>query len=450
MTVRIIPSGRRIAGRLQAPPSKSVTQRALLIASLARGTSRISRPLLGEDGILLRDALVACGVPITAADTPDAAGDAAVAAGESAADPALVVRGGDAARGQGTALLLGNAGTAMRFLAARLAIEPDPRLLDGGARMRERPIEELLAALRALGMEAEAVRGNGCPPIRVGGGRPRGGGAALAGGRSSQFASALLMAAPRFENGLGLVLEGEVVSRPYVRLTRAVMRHFGVEATEDDRRFVVAAGQEYRPADLAIEGDWSSASYPFAAAALGAGRVEVTGLDPDSAQGDAGILDLLRRMGCRVDTSGAGVASGAGVVVEGPDRLRGIDADLRDMPDLAPTVAILGLFASGPTSIRGVPHLRLKETDRIEALCAGIAAIGGSAEPHHDGLTVRPQRMSGGTIDPRGDHRLAMAFALAGLRVPGVAVLDPACVAKSYPGFWDDFDALLMPPDPGS
>jgi 3-phosphoshikimate 1-carboxyvinyltransferase len=303
--------------------------------------------------------------------------------------------------------------------------------------MRERPIEDLLAALRALGMEAESLRGNGCPPIRVGGGRPRGGEARLAGGRSSQFASALLMAAPRFETGLSLAIEGDLVSRPYVRLTAAVMRRFGVEVSEGEGRFAVAAGQEYRPADFAIEGDWSSASYLFAAAAITAGRVEIAGLDPASTQGDAGLLDLLRRMGCRT------VNAPDGVVVEGPERLRGADADLRDMPDLAPAVAVLALFADGPTRIHGVPHLRFKETDRIAALCAGIAALGGEADPRPDGLEVRPRPLRGGTIDPQGDHRLAMAFAIAGLRVPGVEILDPDCVGKSYPRFWDDFEALV-------
>lgn len=431
---RRIRAGGPVAGRIQAPPSKSTTQRALLIASLCRGASRIVRPLLGEDGRLLRDALAACGVPIA---TAAASGAASGAPGAGDRGPRLEVQGGDVARGAGAALQLGNAGTAMRFLAARLAIEPDPRLLDGGARMRERPIEELLAALRELGMVAEAVRGNGCPPVRVGGGRPRGGEVRLRGGRSSQFVSALLMAAPRFETGLTLDIEGALVSRPYVVLTAALMRRFGVEVQQQERRFVVAPGQEYRPIDLEVEGDWSSASYHFAAAAIAAGRVEVAGLDPDSAQGDAGILDLLRRMGCRAGTSESGA-----VFVEGPQRLRGLDADLRDMPDLAPTVAILALFADRPCRITGVPHLRLKETDRIEALCAGIATLGGKAEPQADGLTIRPAPLTAGTIDPRGDHRMAMAFAVAGLRVPGVVILDPACVAKSYPGFWDDFDAL--------
>jgi len=417
--------------RLAAPASKSLTQRALVIASLGRGRSHLRRPLLGEDGTLLREALGACGVRI-----------AATAGGAD-----LEVDGGEATRGAGVALMLGNAGTAMRFLAARLAVEPDPRLLDGGPRMRQRPIEDLLESLRALGMEAEAVRGNGCPPIRVGGGRPRGGAVSLSGARSSQFLSALLMAAPRFERGVDVAIQGPLVSRPYVDLTIAMMRRFGVEVRTAPAvdpggagttgRFTVAPGGTYRAADVTIEGDWSSASYLFAAAAIVPGRVEVEGLDPASRQGDAGILAILRQMGCRVDGGAGGV-----VAVEGPEGLRAVDADLRDMPDLAPTVAILALFADGPSRIHGVPHLRLKESDRIEALAAGIAALGGEADAGPDGLTIRPRPLQGGTIDPRGDHRMAMAFAVAGLRVPGVVILDPHCVAKSYPGFWDDFDRL--------
>jgi 3-phosphoshikimate 1-carboxyvinyltransferase len=424
---RPIRTVRSVRARLAAPPSKSVTQRALVVASLCRGRSRLRRPLLGDDGALLSAALAACGITIAAAAGDD-----------------LEVEGGAAARGAGSALLLGNAGTAMRFLAARLAVEPDPRLLDGGARMRQRPIEDLLASLRALGLEAEAVRGNGCPPIRVGGGRPRGGAVRLSGARSSQFVSALLMAAPRYESGVEIGLDDALVSRPYVDLTVAVMRRFGVEVRRGPGTgFTVSPGQSYRPADLTIEGDWSSASYLFAAAAIVPGRVEVTGLDPASPQGDAGILEILRGMGCRVE------ASAQVISIEGPDRLRAVEADLRDMPDLAPTVAVLALFADGPSCIQGVPHLRLKESDRIEALAAGIAALGGDVETAPDGLLIRPRGLRGAVIDPHGDHRMAMAFAVAGLRTPGVVVSDPDCVTKSYPGFWDDFDRLGGAGPPG-
>jgi 3-phosphoshikimate 1-carboxyvinyltransferase len=201
-------------------------------------------------------------------------------------------------------------------------------------------------------------------------------------------------------------------------------------------RFRVAAGQSYRAGEVVIEGDWSSASYLFAAAALVPGRVEVHGLENASLQGDARFLDCLQEMGCRV-TRGADA-----IVVEGPERLRGIEADLADMPDVAPTLAVVALFATGETRILGVPHLRFKESDRIAALCATIARLGGEAEQAPDGLFVRPRALRGAALDPHDDHRLAMAFAVAGLRLPGVVILNPGCVSKSYPGFWDDLDRM--------
>jgi 3-phosphoshikimate 1-carboxyvinyltransferase len=279
----------------------------------------------------------------------------------------------------------------------------------------------------------------------VGGRGLPGGRTSLAGGRSSQFLSALLLAAPASERGVSIDIEGRLVSRPYVDLTLDVMRRFGVRAEPDPpcgsaRRFSVARGLAYRPADLAIEGDYSSASCFFAAAAILPGRVEVEGLDPASLQGDARLLDLLEQMGCRV------LRSQEAIVVEGGGALRGLEADIGDLPDAAPALAIAGLFARGETRLTGVPHLRIKESDRIAALCEAIGRLGGEAEPLADGLVVRPHPLRGADIDPRGDHRIAMAFAVAGLRVEGVRILDPGCVSKSYPGFWDDFERLVAGP----
>jgi 3-phosphoshikimate 1-carboxyvinyltransferase len=343
----------------------------------------------------------------------------------------------------GAPLVVGNAGTAMRFLTARLAGERAEFVVDGDARMRERPIEPLVAALRALGAAAVCMKGNGCPPVRVGGRGLRGGRARLHGGVSSQFVSALLLAGTMAETGLDLEVDGPLVSRPYVELTIDVMRRFGVTvASEEPRdadatmRFRVAAGQSCRPGEVVIEGDWSSASYLFAAAALLPGRVEVRGLENASLQGDARFLDCLQEMGCRV------TRSSDAIVVEGPERLRGIEADLGDMPDVAPTLAVVALFATGETRILGVPHLRFKESDRIAALCASIARLGGAAEPAPDGLLVRPRPLRGAALDPHDDHRMAMAFAVAGLRLPGVVILNPGCVSKSYPGFWNDLDRM--------
>jgi 3-phosphoshikimate 1-carboxyvinyltransferase len=419
---------RRVEGGVTAPPSKSVTQRALVAASMARGVSRLARPLLGDDGMHLARALTAVGIPVTIGG----AGETAVAIVDGTAGVAAQA---------GAPLCVGNAGTAMRFLSARLALEASSFVLDGDARMRQRPIEDLLGALRALGARAESIQGNGCPPVRVGGRGLPGGRAILNGGRSSQYLSALLMAGAGAEGGVAIEVEGRLVSRPYVDLTIDMLARFGVTvvapaAGGPSRTFTVAPGQRVRPTDVAIEGDWSSASYLFAAAAIAPGRVEVRGLEVGSRQGDARFLQVLEAMGCR--TRG----SGTGILVEGPDRLRPVDVDLADMPDVAPSLAVVALFADGETRITGVPHLRLKETDRIAVLCDAIGRLGGDASPAADGLTIRPRPLAGAVIDPHGDHRMAMAFAVAGLRLPGVVVLDPGCVTKSYPGFWDDLETI--------
>jgi 3-phosphoshikimate 1-carboxyvinyltransferase len=444
--LRPIAAARDLNARVTAPPSKSVMQRALVAAALAPGVSRLLNPLLAGDSLLLIAALKAVGIPArirsvadvrSVADMPsdaDVPSDAGIQVveieGGGGRIPAEVVR-----------LEVGNAGTAMRFLTGMLAAGHGTYIIDGDARMRRRPIEDLLRALRALGAAAESVAGNGCPPVGVGGRGLPGGVARLRGSRSSQYLSAILLAAPAAAGEVRVEMEGGLVSRPYIDLTIDVMRRFGVEVMAappgpSARSFTVAAGQAYRPTVFSIEGDHSSASYSHAAAAVAGGRVRVDGLQPDSRQGDARFPDLLARMGCRVERGPSSV------VVERTGVLEGIDADLSGMPDMAPTLAVVALFAKGPTRISGVPHLRIKESDRIASLVREIRRLGGEAEEHSDGLTVVPRPLHGATVETYGDHRVAMAFAVAGLRVPGIAIRDPGCVAKSFPAFWDSFDLL--------
>jgi len=421
-----------IHGRVTAPPSKSVTQRALIVAALASGRSRVLNPLLSDDSRYLIEALQKVGIP------------ARLEKAETEEGPAVIVegRGGVIPTAQAE-LDVGNAGTAMRFLTAMLACGPGPYLIDGDARMRQRPIGDLLAALRQLGATAEAVHGDGCPPVRVGGGIA-GGRARLDGSRSSQYLSAILLAAPAARRDLTIEITGGLVSRPYVDLTIQMMERHGVRvgvrraaAPGEPEGFDVTGGQRYRAGDLRVEGDYSSASYFFAAAAVTGGRVEVAGVDPKSLQGDARFLDLLEGMGCRVERGGE-----VGAVAGG--ELRGIDADLRSMPDVAQTLAVVALFARGESRIRGVPHLRLKETDRIAALVAEIRRLGGDAEPADDGLTIRPRPLRGTAIETHGDHRMAMAFAVVGLAVEGVTIRDAGVVSKSFPAFWEMFDRLTV------
>lgn len=419
---------RRAQGRIAAPPSKSATQRALIAAALAAGRSQLRHPLLSDDTRHLIAALDAVGITARVVG----AGDDAVVRVEG--------RGGVIPANRAE-VSVGNAGTAMRFLTALLALGGGNYIIDGDARMRQRPIEDLLIALRPLGAAAESVRGDGCPPVRVGGGGLHGGTTRLRGGTSSQYLSAILLAAPPVSEGVRVEIEGPLVSRPYVRLTIDVMRRFGAEvqtapAGPEPNVFVVSPGHPYRPCDLEIEGDYSSASYFFAAAAVTAGRVRVDRLDPKSSQGDAQFLRLLERMGCRVE------AGDGWVSVEGPEDLVGIDADCRGMPDIVPTLAIVALFAKGPGRISGVPHLKVKESDRIAALVAEINRMGGAATPAPDGLMIEPRPLHGARIETYSDHRMAMAFAVAGLRVPGVVIADPGCVSKSFPDFWEHFDRL--------
>ena len=428
---RAIPVVTRLRGRVEVPPSKSLTQRAVIAASLAPGRSRILRPLDADDPRLLVAALNAVGV----------AGSWRSTGGSSE----LLIDGtpGGVPAAPAAPLQAGNAGTTMRFLAARLAAGERECVIDGSERMRRRPIEDLLQALRALGARAASIEGNGCPPVRVGGGEGlRGGQVRLPGAHSSQYLSALLLAAPAAADGLDLIVAGDLVSRPYVDLTIDVMGRFGVEvaATREavgEERFRVTPGQRYRPTAYEVEGDYSAASYFFAAAAITAGWVEVAGLTADSRQGDAGFLDLLESMGCSVTRQGGTVS------VQGPKALRGIDADLGRMPDVAPTLAAVALHAEGPTRIRGVSHLRLKESDRIASLVDGIRRLGGEATAAPDGLTITPRALRGAPIEPFADHRMAMAFAIAGLRVPGTVILDPGCVSKSFPRFWEALAGLI-------
>jgi 3-phosphoshikimate 1-carboxyvinyltransferase len=418
---------RTLRGRVTAPPSKSVTQRALIAAALARGRSELRNPLLADDSRHLIAALNELGIPVRI-----------VGSGE---DRALEVDGqGGAVPARSATLAVGNAGTAMRFLTALAALGRGSFVIDGDPRMRERPIEDLLEALRALGAGAESVAGNGCPPVRVVGGL-RGGTALLRGTKSSQYLSAILLVGPAVPSGVQVEIADGLVSRPYVDLTIGLMRRFGADVVLEPpgpqtRRFIVRQGASYRPTQITIEGDYSSASYFFAAAAIAGGTIRVDGLDTRSSQGDARFPQVLSRMGCRVE-------EGEGFVeVHGGDPLKGVDVDCGAMPDIVPTLAVAALFAGGPTRISGVPHLRLKETDRIEALVAEISRLGGEALGTEDGLTIVPRPLTGARIETYGDHRLAMAFAVAGLRVPGVVIADPGCVTKSFPAFWDLLDTL--------
>jgi 3-phosphoshikimate 1-carboxyvinyltransferase len=405
---------------VRVPGSKSISNRVLLVAALAHGESELSGVLDSDDTRVMIAALEALG------------------AGMRRTGDTLRVRGaGGALRAPG-AIDVGASGTAARFLTAALALVPGETVLDGTARMRERPIGELVDALQRLGVEVRAEGKNGCPPVRARGGAAFGGEVVVDARRSSQYVSALLLVAPYAARTVVLRLwDGALVSRPYVDVTLDVMRAFGAQARFSDHATLeVESGRTYRGRAFAIEPDASTAAYFFAAAAISGGRVRVDGLSGGSAQADMGFLGVLERMGCEV------VREPASVEVRAPSAgLRGVDVDMNEMPDAVLAAAVTALFARGTTHIRNVGNLRIKESDRLSALEAELRKLGADAHAGPDSIAITPGALHGAEIATYDDHRMAMAFALAGLRVPGVTIADPECVSKSWPQY---FDALRV------
>ncbi len=417
---------RPVNAAVRIPGTKSYTNRALVSAALASGESRIRNASASDDARHLMEALRKIGIPVR----------------EDAERQEILVQGGGGLfpRLQGE-LFLGNAGTAMRFLLALVTLGRGHVVLDGSARMQERPIRDLVEALNALGGQIRCVRENGCPPVEVEARGLMGGRAVLHGGVSSQYVSAILLAAPAARGPVVLEIDGELTSKSYVDMTIATMRAFGAEVkAEGYRRFEVDPRRPYRPADYGVEPDAAGANYAFALAAATGGRVRVYGLGRDSVQGELRFVDLLARMGCAVAreadwTEVRGPAEGA--------KLTGIDADLNALPDSAQTLAVLALFADGPTTIRNVSNLRVKETDRIAALAAELGKLGAGVEERPDGLTVTPAATyRPASIASYDDHRMVMSFALAAVRIPGTVLFNPACVSKSFPEFFDVFQSL--------
>lgn len=405
---------------VRVPGSKSLTNRALAVAALAEGPTTLTNALDSDDSQRFMESLARLGFTLEAR-------------------PGTVTVHGlggrlPAARAE---LFVGNAGTAARFLTALVTLGHGEYVVDGDARMRERPIADLLAALRQLGVEAESA--SGCPPVRVRGRGLPGGRAAVAGDISSQFLSGLLLAAPCAQGPVTLEVAGSLNSKPYVDMTVAVMADFGVRVERDGyARFMVQPQRYQTPGGYAIESDASAASYFFAAPAICGGAVRVAGISRRSKQGDLAFLDVLARMGCAV-------AEGLDwIEVRHPGRpLAGVDVDLSDLPDTAQTLAAVAPFAASPTTIRGIASARVKETDRVAATCAELARLGVTVAEHADGLTITPAAaLRPAVVQTYRDHRMAMAFALIGLRVPGVQIADPGCVSKTFPDYFQVLEQL--------
>ncbi len=401
---------------IEAPPSKSYTQRALIIAALAKGRSVIKSPLFSGDTCCMIDALKQFGVKIDRK-----AGN-------------LVVYGSNGSLKQPKEkIFVGNAGTAMRFLTALASITDGTTTITGDKRMQQRPMHDLLDALKRLGVKSES---NGFPPVKIYGISFNGGNVKLRAEVSSQYLSSILMCAPYAKKEVTINIVGELTSKPYVDITLEVMKKFGVNVKNINyKKFFVKNNKKYRARNYKIEGDASSASYFFAAAAVTKGKVMVKNINPDSKQGDIKLVELLKKMGCDVNRGRDFIR------VEG-STLKGIDVDMNQMPDIVPTLAVASVFADGTTTIRNVANLRHKETDRLKALAFELRKIGANIEEMPDGLRIKRRRLQKAIIKTYNDHRMAMSFAVAGLAISGIRIKNPACVAKSFPDFWDKFNEL--------
>jgi 3-phosphoshikimate 1-carboxyvinyltransferase len=446
-TLEIVPLDKPARATIRVPGSKSITNRALILAALSdpEKGSELQGACQSEDTEIMIAALRDLSFSVRA----------------DWASSHIHVRRGPHARiipATQAELFLGNSGTSMRFLTALVALGHGRYRLDGVARMRERPIEDLLAALRQLGVKAYSERHNGYPPVIVETSGLEGGPVRLKANLSSQFLSGLLMVAPLARQEVTIEIEGPLVSRPYVEMTLEMMEEFGVEIdlsvagapyrlqetmkdfgvripTNLGSQFQVPNVPWYAARSFNIESDASAASYFFATAAITHGHVIVPGLGNLSIQGDVDFVDILQQMGCQVVLAEdeAYVRGGA---------LCGVDVDMNAISDCVMTLAAVACFAEGPTTIRNVAHIRHKETDRLHALATELQKVGAKVDEFPDGLRITPEPLHGAEIETYNDHRIAMSMTLIGLKVPGIVIRNPGCVAKTYPGFFEDLEKL--------
>lgn len=413
----------RVSGEINLPGSKSLSNRALLLAALCEEETTLKNLLNSEDTARMRDALTQLGISITRQDNGD-----------------CIVRGhgGLFSAPNDRNFFLGNAGTAIRPLTAMLAMMPGDFIIDGDEYMRERPIHHLSEALEQLGAKVDYLGKPDCPPLKVRGGNIKGGKVSIRGDISSQYLTALLMCLPLAENDSHIDVIGEQVSKPYLDLTLDIMSKFGVTAEHDNyQSFKIPGKQRYTsPGEYLIEGDASSASYFFAAAAIKGGTVRVNGIGAESVQGDYDFLKVIEAMGAEVN------AQAEWVEVTGQN-LKAIDMDLNHIPDAAMTIAAMALFAEGTTTIRNIYNWRVKETDRMHAMSTELQKLGAIVETGHDFIKVEPpSQIQPAEIDTYGDHRIAMCFSLAALQNTAITINNPEVTGKTFPTYFELFDLV--------
>ena len=408
----------RAAGTVRLPGSKSISNRVLLLAALASGETEIGGLLDADDTRVMRDALSKLGVAFDGKTVRGAGG-------------AFPVRKAE--------LFLGNAGTALRPLTAALAFCGGEYTLSGVPRMHERPVADLVDALRGIGARVDYAGKEGFPPLAIHPGKLSLEKLRVRGDVSSQFLTALLMALPLLQKKSRIEVQGELISKPYVEITLNVMRRFGVDVGRTGWRYFDVPDRKYvSPGKIHVEGDASSASYFLAAGAIGGGPVRVEGIGRDSIQGDVRFTEVLEKMGARVSFSENAIE------VQSDGKLKPVDMDFNHIPDAAMTAAVLALFAGGPSVIRNIGSWRVKETDRIAAMATELRKVGADVEEGKDFLKIMPGKLkSGVAVDTYDDHRMAMSFSLVALGGVPVRINDPQCVAKTFPDYFAAFRSIL-------
>ena len=411
-----------ISAFVRLPGSKSITNRALICAALADGASTLRNASDSDDTALLANGLNQLGILVRKKD-----GD-------------LIVEGkGGKIYAPRFPVPVGNAGTTLRFLMGVAALADGQVVFEGGGRMSERPIQPFLEALQELGVRSEAVDFAGRYAVQ--GGTLSGGPVHIRSDISSQFLSSLLMVGPYAETDIRLHPVGTGVSTPYVSMTMEVMKRFRCDAkSEPDGSFVVPAGQRYRPGEFEVEPDFSAAAFFCAAASITGGEVTFSSVPSESIQGDFGVFSLLGETTGSVHHEGGRLTFAS----DGAGSYDGVDVDLRAMPDVVPALTSVLLFARTPSRIRGIGHLRFKESDRLETISSELQNIGAKVRLTDDGMEIEPAPLVGCPLNPHDDHRLAMSFAIIGLKVPGISIEKPGCVSKSFPAFWTELEKLMV------
>jgi 3-phosphoshikimate 1-carboxyvinyltransferase len=438
--MKISPIPHPLSATVRVPGSKSLTNRALLIASLANGTTHLTNALFSDDSRYFAKALQTLGFDVQLDET----------------NHEMTVTGlGGKIPAQKAELFIGNAGTAARFLSAFLTLGHGEYILDGEPRMRERPIGDLVDSLTELGAKIEPVerltpalskveglnvKQQLCPPVKITASGLPGGKTSIAGDISSQFLSALLMVAPYAQSPIEIELTTDLNSKPYVDMTIAIMQDFGVEIKRNGYSQFTVSPSHFSPfTSYPIESDASAASYFFAAPAICGGTVKVENISRKSVQGDIAFLDVLSQMGCTV------TEENNSLLVTCNSQPKGLDIDMRDIPDTAQTLAAIAPFADSPTRIRGIASARVKETDRVSATCNELKRLGVQVDEYEDGMTIYPTlNFQPSTVRTYNDHRMAMAFSLIGLRFDGVTIENPSCVSKTFPNFFEVLETLRI------